>query len=186
MLPSSRLLTVTDGQPTVNSWTRRRALQTIYTQCRKHPAPKGVSLATFVLDVERFMMADATCGLYSYEDKASEIASNLAFNGEYLLKTYARPEGASMPTDSGASLLLVADSAALGKGTPAEAERAEIEKRERREEAIMAIDDEEDSVMQCGKCKSRKIGLEQKQTRGADEAMTVYYTCKTCGHRWKQ
>ena len=41
------------------------------------------------------------------------------------------------------------------------------------------------SLMTCRKCKKSDIVFQQKQTRGADEAMTVFCTCNTCGHRWK-
>jgi DNA-directed RNA polymerase subunit M/transcription elongation factor TFIIS len=36
----------------------------------------------------------------------------------------------------------------------------------------------------CGSCKEKKIYMYQKQTRGADEAMTQYHTCLGCGNKW--
>jgi len=41
------------------------------------------------------------------------------------------------------------------------------------------------SLVQCRKCKSRDISTNQVQTRGADEAMTVFHECNNCGIRWK-
>ena len=38
----------------------------------------------------------------------------------------------------------------------------------------------------CGRCKSRKCTYYELQTRSADEAMTIFITCLTCGNRWKQ
>ena len=38
---------------------------------------------------------------------------------------------------------------------------------------------------QCRKCKSRKCTYYQLQTRSADEPMTTFVTCITCGSRWK-
>jgi transcription elongation factor S-II len=38
----------------------------------------------------------------------------------------------------------------------------------------------------CGRCKSRKCTYFELQTRSADEAMTIFITCLTCGNRWKQ
>ncbi len=38
---------------------------------------------------------------------------------------------------------------------------------------------------QCSKCKERKVITVQKQMRSADEPMTTFFTCVTCGNRWK-
>ena len=37
----------------------------------------------------------------------------------------------------------------------------------------------------CRKCKSKKCSYYQLQTRSADEPMTTFVTCITCGNRWK-
>ena len=39
--------------------------------------------------------------------------------------------------------------------------------------------------LKCGRCKSTQVSVEQKQTRGADESMTVFVQCEKCGLRWK-
>ena len=41
------------------------------------------------------------------------------------------------------------------------------------------------STLTCRKCGSAEVNWEQKQTRGADEAMTIFCTCSTCHNRWK-
>ena len=38
----------------------------------------------------------------------------------------------------------------------------------------------------CGKCKQRKCTYYELQTRSADEGMTIFITCLTCGNRWRQ
>ena len=43
-----------------------------------------------------------------------------------------------------------------------------------------------DSVLQCGKCKQNTVDYYEKQTRGADEPMTLFAHCLTCGNRWRQ
>ena len=40
------------------------------------------------------------------------------------------------------------------------------------------------SSLQCRRCNSVDVSWEQKQTRGADESMTVYCACAKCGNRW--
>lgn len=38
----------------------------------------------------------------------------------------------------------------------------------------------------CPKCKQRDTGYYSKQTRSADEGMTAFWNCKSCGHHWKE
>lgn len=41
-----------------------------------------------------------------------------------------------------------------------------------------------DSI-KCGKCKNNKISYQELQTRSGDESMTIFFTCITCGHKWR-
>jgi transcription elongation factor S-II len=41
------------------------------------------------------------------------------------------------------------------------------------------------SLFTCGRCKSIKTTSTQKQTRSADEPMTVFVLCLNCGKRWR-
>lgn len=41
------------------------------------------------------------------------------------------------------------------------------------------------SLFTCGRCKSTKTTSTQKQTRSADEPMTVFVLCMNCGKRWR-
>jgi DNA-directed RNA polymerase subunit M/transcription elongation factor TFIIS len=43
----------------------------------------------------------------------------------------------------------------------------------------------EDSVEPCGKCKSKTVSFFSLQTRGGDEPATTFFTCLTCGAKWK-
>lgn len=40
------------------------------------------------------------------------------------------------------------------------------------------------ATMRCRRCGSSDVTCEQKQTRGADEAMTIFCTCSKCQNRW--
>jgi len=40
-------------------------------------------------------------------------------------------------------------------------------------------------AIKCGKCKNNKVTYYELQTRSGDEAMTQYFTCICCGHKWK-
>jgi DNA-directed RNA polymerase subunit M/transcription elongation factor TFIIS len=42
------------------------------------------------------------------------------------------------------------------------------------------------SILVCGKCKKRTVDYYEKQTRGADEPMTVFAHCLSCDKRWTQ
>jgi DNA-directed RNA polymerase subunit M/transcription elongation factor TFIIS len=40
-------------------------------------------------------------------------------------------------------------------------------------------------AIKCGRCKNNKVTYYELQTRSGDEAMTQYFTCINCGHKWK-
>jgi len=42
-----------------------------------------------------------------------------------------------------------------------------------------------EGINQCSRCGSRRIHTYQLQTRGADEPMTIFYTCADCKKRWR-
>ena len=44
----------------------------------------------------------------------------------------------------------------------------------------------DDGMFKCGKCKSMKTTYVEKQTRSADEPMTLFITCRICGHVMKR
>ena len=44
----------------------------------------------------------------------------------------------------------------------------------------------EKSILVCGRCQKRSVDYYEKQTRGADEPMTVFAHCLACNKRWTQ
>jgi DNA-directed RNA polymerase subunit M/transcription elongation factor TFIIS len=39
---------------------------------------------------------------------------------------------------------------------------------------------------QCIQCKGNKVDYVFRQTRSADEGMTVFYTCRDCNRQWSE
>lgn len=52
---------------------------------------------------------------------------------------------------------------------------------------IIHVSDNEvkDTLLKCGRCKQNTVSYYEMQTRSADEPMTVFCTCVSCGHKWK-
>jgi len=44
---------------------------------------------------------------------------------------------------------------------------------------------DQDGIFKCDRCKSMKTTYYQMQTRSADEPMTVFVSCVSCGKNWK-
>ena len=57
-------------------------------------------------------------------------------------------------------------------------------RREEQEEFLVNPFHVEEGVMECGKCKSKRVISYSKQTRGADEPASVFCTCTKCGNQW--
>lgn len=43
-----------------------------------------------------------------------------------------------------------------------------------------------ESILECGKCKSKKTFSYSKQCRSSDEPATLFVTCAICGNNWSQ
>lgn len=61
-----------------------------------------------------------------------------------------------------------------------------MEKRERKIKAAYEIKQVSmTDAIKCGKCKNNKVTYYELQTRSGDEAITQFYNCIICGHKWK-
>lgn len=38
------------------------------------------------------------------------------------------------------------------------------------------------TLFKCGKCGSEEVRVREQQTRSSDEPLTIFVTCKKCGH----
>lgn len=78
----------------------------------------------------------------------------------------------------------------LAKGTIVEDIERQSSIRKKRFEQIlqekyeMIKDDSVNATMKCRRCGSEELCWEQKQTRSADESMTLYVSCNKCKNRW--
>ena len=59
------------------------------------------------------------------------------------------------------------------------------EKKEKDEHMYVPNLDGNTDMFVCRRCKSNKCSYYQLQTRSADESMTTFVTCVSCGNRWK-
>jgi len=86
------------------------------------------------------------------------------------------------------TLLLTDDE--MAKNTVIEDIQHETELRKTRFEQMlqekydMVNDKSYNTTLKCRRCGSAEVSWEQKQTRSADEASTVFCTCNKCNNRW--
>ena len=115
-----------------------------------------------------------------YRAKVVEMVRNLESNARHLLETYAATDLAHLDADS------------LGHGTEsvrlrrmhADSERRMTEVLERGERGIDNLRSAE-GLLHCSRCGSDDVHVELKQTRSADEGMTVFAKCNKCGKSWR-
>lgn len=120
----------------------------------------------------------------AYMAHMRKLTYNLASNGKTLLERYTPDQLAQL------------DDAILSKGSAIEKWTEAYRARKREEDDLLrsnesVIEEDEraqqqvEGIMVCTRCKSTDITWDQKQTRGADESMTVFFQCRNCGKRWK-
>tara|TARA_B110000008_G_C16958760_1_gene559285 strand:- start:179 stop:664 length:486 start_codon:yes stop_codon:yes gene_type:complete len=110
-----------------------------------------------------------------YINRAQQIVLNLKNNRD--LKKY------------GKNIITKTDSE-MSKGTILEdIERESLLQKIRFEQMLqekydMLNDKSYNATLKCRRCGSAEVSWEQKQTRSADEASTVFCTCNKCNNRW--
>lgn len=113
-----------------------------------------------------------------YIDAAKRISHNLHYNPD-IVKTHKHHAFASLTNDQ-------MKSAVLKRFQTAEFDRAEgiSNMLQQKYDAVnsMAL---KRSLLKCRNCGSVDINWTQKQTRGADESMTIFCSCGSCANRWR-
>lgn len=113
--------------------------------------------------------------LDEYIDKSQQIILNLKNNPSLV--------------NIGIDIVLYSD-AQLAKGTIVECIEKESEERKKRFEQMLhekynLLNDKTfKETLKCRRCGSSEVQWEQKQTRSADEASTVFCSCNKCKNRW--
>jgi hypothetical protein len=156
---------------------RHRALQYLMAQVKGKTSQR--TAAQYVRQLEGAIYADAE-GRAPYMRSLRAAVFHLRQNGRHLMGAHA-PES-----------LIQLDHVLLAKGTPGEAWHQQHMERQAKEAALQAskpIDffegEDDPSLIRCSRCRSADVTWEQKQTRGADESMTLFFTCSNCDKRWK-
>lgn len=145
---------------------RQRALQTLL---RSHDPPKVL----LCRDVEAVIHASATS-----ESEYKDLLLRACFNMK-----------ANTALDD-PSLIATAPDNLLTAGTLLERIETEVAARRARFENMLqekyeALDDRTyEAIVRCRRCGSSEISWEEKQTRSADEAMTLFCVCTKCKNRW--
>ncbi|MGI9554685.1 MAG: hypothetical protein ACR2M6_01820 [Vampirovibrionia bacterium] len=60
-----------------------------------------------------------------------------------------------------------------------------IQEKRERDKNIYDVQQNIDSEFKCSRCKKNNCTYYQLQTRSADEPMTTFVNCLSCGNRWK-
>jgi len=115
-----------------------------------------------------------------YQSKIKQLLFNLYKNGKFLTQKYA-PE-----------TVVALDDGLLSEGTEEEQARMQYEQKVRAWSSIIENRDifknsEFKALLRCRFCKCEDIASVPKQTRSADEGMTIFCTCNNpkCGAKWK-
>jgi transcription elongation factor S-II len=141
---------------------------------------RAVTLLSTIVSVKRAVDAESIIAQHvfksklmtNYEAKVRQIAYNLK-------KT---PGLGSLPLET---LVLLSDKE-LAKGTDVERWTLDFELELEKEKKLVNTNIQSTtSLLKCRRCKSDRISTQQVQTRGADEAMTVFCSCDNCNLRWK-
>lgn len=153
--------------------TQTRRLRGIHLLLKlKSITPKQV--VDIESEIAKHVVFSARASEVVYEHKLKQIYWNL-FKVPELLSKYSP------------SQLVKLDNYTMAQGTDVEQWHTQFRVKIQSEEKLTSHTPSisSSSLVQCRKCKSRDITTNQVQTRGADEAMTVFHECNNCGIRWK-
>lgn len=133
----------------------------------------------YLQDLEKIVFIVAFDDLAVYTTYIKRITFNLSINGAYLMDRY--------PPNT----LVLLDSNDLAWGTPEHGIKMKRIVRQQKFDALCksftrnTLLTEFAALLKCRKCKSTDLRVDLKQTRSADEPMTVFLGCRQCSSKWK-
>ena len=110
-----------------------------------------------------------------YEGKVRQISWNLR-QSPTLLQQYTAPT------------LVRLDDETMARGTPLEEWKTHHDRTMQYQQKLLHDEykvEDGAGTFKCRRCHSYDVEVEQKQTRSADEGMTVFCECRKCSLRWK-
>lgn len=141
------------------------------------PVTEGIE---YIRALEQHVYNAARGNRSAYMPMLRSMLFNLQQNGKHLMRLH------------GPAQLPHLDHAVLARGTEMEGWYSTYRTKHREQEDILSSEpinffegEDADSLVQCSRCHSSNVIWEQKQTRGADESMTIFFECKNCSKRWK-
>jgi transcription elongation factor S-II len=111
----------------------------------------------------------------NYEAKVRQMAWNVC-QSPGLVKQY------------GAATLVHLENMTLARGTAVDAWYKQHEVNMKRQHVLLHEEhkvQQDGGTLMCNNCHSHDVEVSQKQTRSADEGMTVFCECSNCGTRWR-
>ena len=134
------------------------------------PAGGGVS-ASLVIELEKRLFAQSGGDWSLYEPAVYHLCACVKYKALSDLMPMTILQAMHQPSDAQGNAVKSSN-----KGTAAAAAAAP---------SSSSLAAAVECQIKCGRCKSTHVSVEQKQTRGADESMTVFVQCENCGLRWK-
>jgi DNA-directed RNA polymerase subunit M/transcription elongation factor TFIIS len=116
----------------------------------------------------REMYTQRAIALDLFNLRTNEVLRQRVVSGELPLKTFISMTPYEMDPDRWSDVFERVAYKALRKQLTVDAESAP------------------DGAFTCSKCRSKKTTFYEMQTRSADEPMTLFIQCLSCGSRWKQ
>lgn len=132
----------------------------------------------YAIQLERQIYDASHNGTFSsYGDMVTQIIPAMLSNGPSIRRRLR-------PAD-----VISASTKVLMEGTVVDRARQQMESHETNFRAMLQErfdDDNSEGLLKCRNCKSANVVWEQRQTRSADEGMSIYAMCMACKTKWQE
>lgn len=151
------------------------------SKCKKWNAENKSNIVKYVNQLEVLIYQMSQNNLLTYRAHCTRMTFNLYKNAKFLMAKYS-PSVLLILTDS-----LLAENTDMFFMQKAYHERSAYFNHLLDANSLNLLKDEDNlkPFITCRKCRGDKVITESKQTRSADEGMTIFCMCQECGCRWK-